>query len=99
MGITRQREMTKDYIVKLMKFLDDKFTHDQPCVPESMIKKGVIEDTKGDLDPVLKMMTKKRILRYGHYGFADSKIEGYQRGINYKTLYSTLEPLIKASAS
>jgi hypothetical protein len=96
MGITRQREMTTDYIIKVMKFLDDNFNNNHPCVPEAKIKKGVVEDIKGDLDPVLKTMVKKRILRYGHYGFADSKIEGYQKGVNYKVLRSSLQGVLKA---
>jgi hypothetical protein len=95
MGITRQREMTRDYIIKVMKFLDEKFNNDQPCVSESKIKNGIVEDKKGDLDPVLKTMVRKRILRFGLYGFADTKLEGYQKGRNYKVLKSSLEPLLK----
>lgn len=95
MGITRQREKTQNYIVNLMRFLNEKYSNDQPCVTEAEIKRAIIQDEEGDLDPVLKTMTKKRILRYGHYGFADSKTEGYQRGVNYKALYSSLQGLIE----
>jgi len=96
MGITRQREMTRDYIVKVMKLVTDKFNNDQHCVPESMIKSSIVEDEKGDLDTVLETMVKKRILRYGPYGFGEAKHEGYQKGINYKFLYSSLQGLIES---
>ena len=95
MGITRQREMTRDYIVKVMKLVNEKFNNDQHCIPESTIKGAIVEEEDGDLDTVLETMVKKRILRFGPYGFGETKSEGYQRGSNYKVLYSSLEGLLK----
>lgn len=95
MGITRQREQGRSYIVKVMKLLDDKFNHDEPCVTDAEIKRSIVQDEEGDLDAVLESMVKKRIIRYGNYGFGDEQMQGYSRGVNWKVLYSSLENLIR----